>query len=98
MGTVIDQSGEVETGGAAEPALACTALVPVTQPVHAPPAPERLMRPDASFVTQLIATAEHEPQTCALRRATPTVAQAAYGSASNQTRIKIPGGGMQQII
>ena len=35
-------------------------------------------RPDASFLTQLIATAEHLPQTCSLRRGSPADAQAAY--------------------
>ena len=38
-----------------------------------------LNRPDASFVTQLIATAEHVPQTCCLRRGSDADAQAAYG-------------------
>ena len=38
-----------------------------------------LNRPDASFVAQLIATAEHVPQTCCLRRGSGADAQAAYG-------------------
>jgi hypothetical protein len=38
-----------------------------------------LNRPDAGFVTQLIATAEHMPQTCCLRRGSDADAQAAYG-------------------
>src|SRR5262245_34262100 len=37
-----------------------------------------LNRPDASFVAQLIATADHAPQTCALRRGSSADAQAAY--------------------
>jgi len=42
---------------------------------------------DASFLTQLIATAAHVPQTCKLRRATPADAQSAYGhSAAPQER------------
>jgi hypothetical protein len=98
MSAAIDQSGEEQTGDAAEPASACVALVPMAQRMEAPPSPERLARPDASFVTQLIATAEHAPQTCALRRASPEAAQAAYGSATNQTGLKIPGREMQQII
>ena len=58
---------------------ACTALVPMIQP--APPAfSQPLPRPDSPFVTHLIATAEHVPQTCSLRRATPADAQAAYRS------------------
>src|SRR3954452_21420682 len=35
--------------------------------------------PRADFVTHLIATAEHVPQTRTLRRATPADAKAAYG-------------------
>ena len=38
-----------------------------------------LNRPDASFVAQLIATAEHVPQTCCLRRGSGADALAAYG-------------------
>jgi hypothetical protein len=38
-----------------------------------------LNRPDASFVTQLIATAEQAPQTRSLRRGSSADAQAAYG-------------------
>jgi len=94
----IDQSEQPEIGDPAEAASECVALVPVALPPHSPSPAERLARPDASFLTQLIATAEHVPQTCALRRATPAVAQAAYGSATNQTRTKLPGREMQQII
>jgi hypothetical protein len=63
---------------------ACMALVPVvpsvqwSQPVH-------LQRADSTFVTQLIATAEHAPQTRALRRATLADAQSAYGANRRQT-------------
>jgi len=53
-------------------------LVPLSPRADVPPkAP--LIRPDASFVTQLIATAEHVPQTCCLRRGSDADAQAAYG-------------------
>jgi phospholipase C len=58
---------------------ACTALVPVvpavqwSQPVH-------LQWADSTFVTQLIATAERDPQTRALRRATLADAQSAYSA------------------
>ncbi|MBR0778005.1 hypothetical protein JQ625_24505 [Bradyrhizobium diazoefficiens] len=54
-----------------------TALVPMTptlQWIHKAPLP----RPDPSFVAQLIATAEHAPQTSRLRRARPEDAQEAY--------------------
>jgi hypothetical protein len=63
---------------------ACMALVPVvpsvqwSQPVYLQP-------PDSTFVTQLIATAEHVPQTRALRRATLADAQSAYGANRRQT-------------
>ena len=61
---------------------ACTALVPMASAASwshhlgQPKAP--LTRPDSSFVTHLIATAEHAPQTRSLRRATPADAQNAY--------------------
>jgi hypothetical protein len=64
-----DRSDEAEGG---------TALVPMTQTLqwaHKVPLP----RPDPSFVTQLIANAEHLPQTSRLRRASPEDAQTAYG-------------------
>ena len=54
------------------------ALVPL---ISRPDAQARkpLGRPDASFVAQLIATAEQAPQTCRLRRGSCADAQAAYG-------------------
>ena len=39
-----------------------------------------LPRPDSGFVTQLIANAEHVPQSSRLRRALPGDAQTAYGT------------------
>lgn len=57
----------------------CTALVPLTptlQWAYKLPLP----RPDPSFVTQLIASAEHVAQASRLRRATPADARTAYGS------------------
>jgi hypothetical protein len=56
-----------------------TALVPqlpILQWVHKAPLP----RPDPSFVTQLIANAEHLPQASRLRRASSEDAQVAYSS------------------
>ncbi len=58
---------------------ACVALVPVVPTVHWSRVPEQ-SRSRADFVTQLIATAEHLPQTRCLRRATPADAKAAYGA------------------
>ena len=57
----------------------CVALVPLAQEVHwvcKLPLP----RPDPSFVTQLIATAEQVPQTRTLRRATSADALSAYNT------------------
>ena len=51
-------------------------MVPTLQWVNKAPLP----RPDPSFVTQLIANAEHVPQTSRLRRASSEDASMAYGS------------------
>ncbi len=55
-----------------------------------------LPRPNSTFVTHLIATAEQVPQTRSLRRATPADAQTAYGA----RRSSGPGAGIRtrQII
>lgn len=64
---------------------ASTELVPLSaRPDISPKAP--LGRPDASFVTQLIATADHAPQTRNLRRASCADAQAAYGPHISERR------------
>ena len=60
-------------------APACVELVPVTQSVHWSPKPA-LARPDPTFVTHLIATADQAPQTRNLRRAALADAQTAYGA------------------
>jgi hypothetical protein len=67
----------VDDGVLADEKPACVALVPVGSTVHWSRVPDRQMS-RADFVTQLIATAEHAPQTRSLRRATPADAQAAY--------------------
>ena len=76
----VDRSEDVLDGDIVEgDAPACVALVPVTQAVHL--APKRSpARPDASFVAQLIATAEQAPQTRNLRRGSLADAQTAYGA------------------
>lgn len=56
------------------------ALVPLEPPARTPAL--RLARPDASFVTHLIAMAEQTPQTRTLRRATPADARAVYDRAA----------------
>jgi hypothetical protein len=68
-----------------------TALVPLAPAEQAGPSSLRLNRPDPSFVTHLIAMAEHSPQTRMLRRAATADVQAAYRSAcrslANQSEI-----------
>ena len=68
-----------DDGVLAEAKPGCVALVPVTPTVPWSRVPDRPMS-RADFVTQLIATAEHAPQTRSLRRATPADAQAAYSA------------------
>ena len=63
---------------------ACMALEPVVPSVQRSH-PAHLQRADSIFVTQLIATAEHDPQTRALRRATLADAQSAYGATRRHT-------------
>jgi hypothetical protein len=58
---------------------ASTALVPLT-PVLQLVRKVSLTRPDPSFVTQLIANAEHLPQASRLRRGSSEDAVMAYGS------------------
>lgn len=57
----------------------CTALVPVEQPAMSQNLLFTRARPDAPFVTQLIATAAGASQTRLLRRATAADALKDYG-------------------
>jgi hypothetical protein len=57
-----------------------------------------LHRPDPSFVTQLIATAEHVPQTRALRRGTSADAKAAYGASWREAPVQRAGIRTRQIV
>ncbi len=67
-----DRSDEADNGTG----TALMPLLPTLQWVHKAPLP----RPDPSFVTQLIANAEHLPQASRLRRASSEDARMAYGS------------------
>jgi hypothetical protein len=74
----------------AEPA--CVALVPHVACAQWSQVPNQLLcRSDSTFVTHLIATAEHLPQTRSLRRATPLDARTAYSAQQQQ----VPGVGSQ---
>jgi hypothetical protein len=68
---------EIEDGVFEDVETPCVALVPVTQTLYRAPR-LAVTRQNANFVTQLIATAEHVPQTCELRRAAPADALSAY--------------------
>jgi hypothetical protein len=68
---------EIEDGVFEDVGSSCVALVPAAPTVYRA-AKFAVTRPNASFVTQLIATAEHAPQTRELRRAAPTEVLSAY--------------------
>jgi hypothetical protein len=73
--------GEVMTSNAS----ASVDLVPITPTARS--APKRpLTRPDAGFVTQLIATATLAPQTRILRRGTLADAREAYAARPQERR------------
>ena len=77
MSSVNEQ--EIEDGVFEDVEPPCVALVPTAQELtwaHKMTLP----RPDPSFVTQLIATAEQVPQTRNLRRAAPADALSAYNA------------------
>jgi len=76
---------EIEDGVFEDVETPCVALVPVTETVYRAPK-LAVTRPNANFVTQLIATAEHVPQTCELRRAEPADALSAYSAHTHTIR------------
>ncbi|QPF85309.1 hypothetical protein IC762_02955 [Bradyrhizobium genosp. L] len=68
-----------------EPRATGADLVPLAATTQwAPKIP--LPHADPSFLTQLIATAAHEPQTRGLRRGSPADAQSAYGPHASERR------------
>ena len=74
-----DRSDDILDGEILDTELpACVALVPVTQTVQW--SHKTSVAPaDPTFLTQLLATAEHEPQTRSPRRGSVEDAQTAYG-------------------
>jgi hypothetical protein len=76
---------EIEDGVFEDVDTACAALVPVTATVYRA-ATFAITRPNAGFVTHLIATAEHVEQTRELRRAAPADALSAYRSSEQSIR------------
>jgi len=76
-------AGIIEPGSAED---ACTALVPLAEPVRwTNRLPPRSL-PDPTFVTQLIATSEHFPQAHSPRRAEMNDALLAYAAAPRVQR------------
>ena len=71
----------VDDGVEAKPA--CVALVPLIPSAQWSHRPGRGWASNATFVTQLIATAEQAPQTRGLRRATLADARSAYHARQN---------------
>ena len=86
----------VEDGVILDEKPACVALVPVASPAQWSPNHGQRSLPSSIFVTQLIATAEHAPQTRGLRRATAADAQTAYRA--TQKPIQGTGSRTRQII
>jgi hypothetical protein len=76
---------EIEDGVFEDVETRCVTLVPVTPAVYRA-ATFAITRPDAGFVTHLIATAEHVEQTRELRRAAPADALSAYRSSEQSIR------------
>ena len=87
----------MEDGVVTDEKPACVALVPVVPTVHWSQVPEQPLS-RADFLTQLIATAEHIPQTRSLRRATPADAKAAYGAQWHKAPAQAAGGRTRQIV
>lgn len=77
MSSVYQQ--EIEDGVFEDVETPCVAVVAVTPTVYEAPK-LALPHPNASFVAQLIATAEQLPQTRNLRRAEPADALSAYSA------------------
>jgi hypothetical protein len=70
---------EIEDGVFEDVEIPCVALAPLIHTAYEAPR-LALTRPNASFIAQLIATAEQLPQTRNLRRAAPADALSAYGA------------------
>ena len=82
-----DQPVEIiEAGSAEDVKPACTALVPLVEPVRWSNRLPRRSLPDPTFVTQLIATSERFPQARELRRSEVSDALSAYTPAPKVQR------------
>jgi hypothetical protein len=96
-GVVLDAEPDLNAKPELDAKPACVALVPVIPSAQWSQNPGQLRSvPNSIFVTQLIATAEQEPQTRSPRRATLADARTAYGA--NHNPIKGAGSRTRQII
>ena len=86
---VFDQSYDADVS----PREPGRALVPLTVPAEPTATPAPAFRPDARFVTHLIATATWLPQTRALRRAAPSDAAVTYSDAVGSADRPAPANG-----
>ena len=75
--------------------ISCVELVPVSGPAQRSRSYRRGLL-DSNFVTHLIATAEHAPQTRSLRRASLADARTAYKA--SQIPVGLAGIRMRQVI
>jgi hypothetical protein len=92
--TGVDKTA-VDKGVGSAKKSGCVALVPVI-PLEQWSRNHRRWSPNSTFVTHLIATAEHVPQTCGLRRASLADARTAYNA--TRSPVRDPGGRTRQII
>lgn len=80
-------SGKASSDTDEQPAAAGTDLIALQGASADEPRLRVLPRPDAPFLTHLIATAQHSPQTRSLRRASSADADAAYRSTASRDRM-----------
>jgi hypothetical protein len=86
-----------ETGVPESGADTSRALVPLTLPKPTSTASDSVIRPDARFIAQLIATASHAPQTRALRRASSEDANATYATARRDLPVAANGAALSLV-
>jgi hypothetical protein len=92
----IHQPEQTTDDGATGAAPACMALVRTTEPLQRSAKPVKLSRPDPSFLTHLIATAEQVPQTRNHRRAEQADALSAYRA--HQPHVQETGFRTRQVV
>ena len=90
-----EQPSKGNDNGLVVGATPCVALVPVGGPAQRSHSP-RSWSPDSNFVTHLIATAAHAPQTRGLRRGSFADARTAY--IASQIPLRRAGIRMRQVV